>query len=255
MARPLIVIPSRIGATRLPRKPLAEIAGEPMIVHVWRAAMNAEVGDVVVATDSLDIAVAVEKAGGRPVMTRTDHPSGSDRVFEAVNLVDPTGQVDIIVNVQGDQPLLDPALLRDCVAPLNDPAVDIASLVAEITDPAKVLEPSVVKMIGTPSGSTGVLRALYFTRAPAPYGPGPLFHHIGLYAYRRDALAQFVKLPPSPLEIREQLEQLRALEAGMRIDVKRVDHVPMSVDTPADLEKVRAYFAGNARSGAIAAVS
>jgi 3-deoxy-manno-octulosonate cytidylyltransferase (CMP-KDO synthetase) len=175
-------------------------------------------------------------------MTRADHPSGSDRVFEAANIADPDGHVDIIVNVQGDQPVLEPSLIRDTIAPLADPAADIATLAVIITDPATVLEPSVVKMIGTPLPDGDTFRALYFTRAPAPFGPGPLFHHIGLYAYRRAALARFVKLPPSPLELREKLEQLRALEAGMRIDVKRVEAMPMSVDTPDDLEKVRAFF-------------
>jgi 3-deoxy-manno-octulosonate cytidylyltransferase (CMP-KDO synthetase) len=255
MARPLIVIPARIGATRLPRKPLAEIAGEPMIVHVWRNAMQAEAGEVVVATDSIDIAIAVEKAGGRPVMTRSDHPSGSDRVFEAANIVDPDGNSDLIVNVQGDQPVLEPSLIRDCLAPLSDPAVDIATVAALLTDPSTVIEPSVVKLIGTPAGSPDILRALYFTRAAAPFGPGPLYQHIGLYAYRREALAQFVKLPPSPLEQRERLEQLRALEAGMRIDAKRVDSVPMSVDTPDDLEKVRAFFAAARGPAHLAAAS
>jgi 3-deoxy-manno-octulosonate cytidylyltransferase (CMP-KDO synthetase) len=246
MARPLIVIPSRIGATRLPRKPLAEIAGEPMIVHVWRRAMEAEAGDVVVATDAPEIAEAIEKAGGKAVMTRADHPSGSDRVFEAANIVDPDGHIDIIVNVQGDQPVLEPSVIRDTIAPLAEPAVDIGTVAAILRDPATVLEPSVVKMIGTPLPDGDTFRALYFTRAPAPFGPGPLFHHIGLYAYRRAALARFVKLSPSPLELREKLEQLRALEVGMRIDVKRVDSVPMSVDTPDDLEKVRAYFRARA---------
>lgn len=250
MARPLIVIPSRIGATRLPRKPLAEIAGEPMVVHVWRRTMEADAGDVVVATDAPEIAEAIEKAGGKAVMTRADHPSGSDRVFEAANIVDPDGHIDIIVNVQGDQPVLEPSLIRDTIAPLADPAVDIATVAAILTDPATVLEPSVVKMIGTPLPGGDTFRALYFTRAPAPFGPGPLYQHIGLYAYRRAALARFVKLPPSPLELREKLEQLRALEAGMRIDVKRVGSVPMSVDTPDDLEKVRAYFRANPRAGA-----
>ncbi len=243
MARPLIVIPSRIGATRLPRKPLADIAGEPMVVHCWRRTMEADAGDVVVATDSAEIAEAVEKAGGKTIMTRTDHPSGSDRVFEAAGLIDPNGRIEIIVNVQGDQPVLEPSLIRDCIAPLDDPAVDIATVAALLTDPSTVIEPSVVKLIGTPSGSAEILRALYFTRAPGPFGPGPLYQHIGLYAYRRAALARFVALPPSPLELREKLEQLRALEAGMRIDVKVVGSVPMSVDTPDDLAKVRAYFA------------
>lgn len=248
MARALIVIPSRIGATRLPRKPLAEIAGEPMIVHVWRRAMEAGAGDVVVATDAGEIAAAIEKVGGKAVMTRADHPSGSDRVFEAANIVDPDGRFGIVVNVQGDQPVLDPALIRDTIAPLADPAVDIGTLAAIITDDAAALEPSVVKMVGTPFPDGETFRALYFTRATAPHGPGPLYHHIGLYAYRRVALARFVALPPSPLELRERLEQLRALEAGMRIDVRCVDHVPMSVDTPEDLEKVRAYVERGAQN-------
>lgn len=246
MARPLIVIPARLGATRLPNKPLAQIAGEAMIVHVWRRAMAAEAGDVLVATDAPEILTAIEKAGGRAVMTRADHQSGSDRVFEAVEAVDPQGAVDIIVNVQGDQPLLEPSLIHDCLAPLADLSVDIGTLTAVIAEPSDVLEPSFVKVVATPAGQPDVMRALYFTRSPAPYGPGPLFHHIGLYAYRRAALARFVALPPSPLELREKLEQLRALEAGMRIDVKRVDTVPMSVDTPADLERVRALLATQA---------
>ena len=245
MARPLIVIPARLGATRLPKKPLADIAGEPMIVHVWRRALAAEAGDVLVATDAPEIAAAIEKAGGKAVMTRADHQSGSDRVFEAAEAVDPRGEADIIVNVQGDLPLLEPTLIKDCLAPLADPAVDIGTLAVVIAEPSDAIEPSVVKVIGTPVGSD-ILRALYFTRSPAPYGPGPLYHHIGLYAYRRAALARFVALPPSTLELREKLEQLRALEAGMRIDVKGVTSVPMSVDTPADLEKVRAAVAASA---------
>jgi 3-deoxy-manno-octulosonate cytidylyltransferase (CMP-KDO synthetase) len=243
MARPLIVIPSRIGAMRLPRKPLADIAGEPMVVHVWRAAVKADAGDVVVATDSPEIAKVIQAAGGEAVMTAPEHPSGSDRVFEAANLLDPHGKIDIVVNVQGDQPVLDPSLIRDTIAPLSDPKVDIATVAALLTDPALMIEPSCVKMIGTPAGPKGNFRALYFTRAAAPFGPGPYYVHIGLYAYRRDALARFVTLPPSPLEKREKLEQLRALEAGMRIDVREVGSVPMSVDTPEDLERVRAYFA------------
>jgi len=242
MASPLIVIPARIGASRLPRKPLADIGGEPMIVHVWRRAMEADAGDVVVATDSQEIAEAVEKAGGRPILTSPDHPSGSDRVFEAVNLADPSGTVDIVVNLQGDQPIFDPSLLTDCLVPLEDPATDISTVAAILTDPSKVNEPSVVKMIGTPLEREGVYRALYFSRAAAPFGPGPLFIHIGIYAYRREALARFVKLPPSSLELREKLEQLRALEAGMRIDVKQVASVPIAVDTPRDLEDARAAY-------------
>jgi 3-deoxy-manno-octulosonate cytidylyltransferase (CMP-KDO synthetase) len=214
-----------------------------MVVHVWRRTVEADAGDVVVATDAPEIAEVIERAGGKAVMTSPAHPSGSDRVFEAANIVDPEGRIEIVVNVQGDQPVLEPSLIRDTIAPLADPAADIATVAAVLTDPATVIEPSVVKLIGTPAGNGDVLRALYFTRAPAPYGPGPLYQHIGLYAYRRAALARFVALPPSPLEKREKLEQLRALEAGMRIDVKLVGSVPMSVDTPDDLEKVRAHLA------------
>ncbi|MBX2806116.1 MAG: 3-deoxy-manno-octulosonate cytidylyltransferase [Hyphomicrobiales bacterium] len=239
MASPLIVIPARIGATRLPQKPLADIGGDPMIVHVWRRAIEANAGDVVVATDSEEIAEAVEKAGGRPVMTSPDHPSGSDRVFEAVNLVDPFGAIDVVLNLQGDQPIFDPSLLTDCLVPLEDPATDISTVAATLTDPSKVNEPSVVKMIGTPLSRQGVYRALYFSRAAAPFGAGPLFVHIGIYAYRREALARFVTLPPSSLEQRERLEQLRALEDGMRIDVKHVGSIPLAVDTPQDLEDAR----------------
>jgi 3-deoxy-manno-octulosonate cytidylyltransferase (CMP-KDO synthetase) len=177
-------------------------------------------------------------------MTRADHRSGSDRISEAVEKLDPAGGAEIIVNVQGDQPVLDPALIRECIAPLTSPDADIATLATPIREPSDCLEPSVVKVIGTPAGQPGTMRALYFTRAAAPYGAGPFYHHIGIYAYRRAALARFVALPPSALEMREKLEQLRALEAGMRIDVREVESVPMSVDTPADLERVRAYFAG-----------
>jgi 3-deoxy-manno-octulosonate cytidylyltransferase (CMP-KDO synthetase) len=243
MTRALILIPSRLGATRLPRKPLADIDGVPMIVHVWRRAMEADVGEAIVATDTPEIAEAIENAGGKAIMTRADHQSGSDRIFEAVEKLGDEANADIVVNVQGDQPLLDPALIRESISLLDDPAVDIGTLAAPIHEPSDVTEPSFVKVVGTPLGTPDTLRALYFTRSAAPYGPGPLYHHIGLYAYRREALARFVALPPATLEIREKLEQLRALEAGMRIDVKIVDSAPMSVDTPADLERVRAYLA------------
>ncbi|MEJ2117228.1 MAG: 3-deoxy-manno-octulosonate cytidylyltransferase [Alphaproteobacteria bacterium] len=243
MTRALILIPSRLGATRLPRKPLADINGEPMIVHVWRRAMEADVGEAIVATDTPEIAEAVEAAGGKAIMTRADHQSGSDRIFEAVEKLGANAQADIVVNVQGDQPVLDPALIRESISLLDDPSVDIGTLAAPIHEPSDVMEPSFVKVVGTPLSTPNTLRALYFTRSAAPYGPGPLYHHIGLYAYRRAALTRFVALPPAPLEIREKLEQLRALEAGMRIDVKIVDSAPMSVDTPADLERVRAHLA------------
>ena len=238
----LIVIPARMASTRLPGKPLADIAGEPMIVRVMRRAQAAEVGAVVVATDSEAIAACVEKAGGRAVMTRADHASGSDRIFEALGSADPTGRCGIVVNVQGDLPTLEPRDIRASIAPLADAAVDIATLAAEITREDERDNPNVVKVVGTPV-TPSRLRALYFTRATAPAGDGPLLHHIGIYAFRRPALVRFVSLPPSPLECREQLEQLRALEAGMRIDVTIVHSVPLGVDTPEDLERARALLA------------
>ncbi len=238
MSDPLVLIPARLAATRLPNKPLADIAGEPMIVHVWRRAVEAGIGPVAVATDAAEIADAVTRAGGTAVMTRADHASGSDRIFEAVEKLDPEGRHDVVVNVQGDLPTVDPHAIAASVAPLADPAVDLATLVAVIRRDAERTNPSVVKMVGS-EVSPGRFRALYFTRTTAPYGEGPLYHHIGLYAYRRRALQRFVRLPPSPLELREKLEQLRALEAGMRIDAIVVNDTPLGVDTPEDLERAR----------------
>ena len=239
----LILIPARMAATRLPNKPLLDIAGLPMIVHVLRRAEAAGVGPVVVATDAEEIAAVVEKAGGRAVMTRADHPSGSDRIFEALGKADPQGRAKLIVNVQGDLPTLESADLKASLLPLKDDVVDIATLAAEIVKSEERTNPNVVKVVGSPIGPNR-LRALYFTRATAPSGDGPLYHHIGLYAYRRAALAKFVTLPPSPLEMREKLEQLRALEAGMRIDVAIVKSVPLGVDTPHDLDAARAMLRG-----------
>jgi 3-deoxy-manno-octulosonate cytidylyltransferase (CMP-KDO synthetase) len=238
MADVLILIPARMASTRLPGKPLLDIAGEPMIVHVMRRAQAARLGEVVVATDSEVIAACVEKAGGRAVMTRADHASGSDRIFEALAVADAQRQSGIIVNVQADLPTIAPCDIAAAIAPLTDPAVDIATVAAEITRAQERTDPNVVKLVGTPVGERR-LRALYFTRAEAPAGEGPLYHHIGLYAFRRTALERFVALPPSPLEQREKLEQLRALEAGMRIDATIVDSVPLGVDTPADFERAR----------------
>jgi|SRR5579871_4296153 len=239
---PLIVIPARLAATRLPGKPLADIHGEPMIVHVWRRAMAAGVGPVLVAAQEPEIARAVEAAGGRARLTRADHPSGSDRVFEAVEAEDPRGRHDVVVNLQGDLPTLDPALLASVLAALADPAVEIATIAEETSDPEEMENPNAVKAVLSLSADRRVGRALYFTRAHCPAGDGPLFHQIGIYAYRRAALARFIALPPSPLERREKLEQLRALEAGMRIDVAIVDSVPHGVDTPADLARARALL-------------
>jgi 3-deoxy-manno-octulosonate cytidylyltransferase (CMP-KDO synthetase) len=239
----LILIPARMASTRLPGKPLADIAGQPMIVHVLHRALEAKAGAVAVATDSEAVFTAVEKAGGRAVMTRADHVSGSDRIFEALEQIDPDRRARIVVNVQGDLPTLAPGDLKAALKPLADPAVDIATLAAEITRPQERDNPNVVKLVGTPAGPSR-LRALYFTRATAPSGDGPLYHHIGLYAYRREALARFVTLKPSPLEVRERLEQLRALENGMRIDAMIVGSVPLGVDTPEDLETARRMLGG-----------
>jgi 3-deoxy-manno-octulosonate cytidylyltransferase (CMP-KDO synthetase) len=244
MADVLILIPARKAATRLPGKPLADIGGAPMIVHVLRRAQAAEIGPVAVATDSTEIAAIVDKAGGTAVMTRPDHASGSDRIWEALGKLDSQARAEIVVNLQGDLPTIAPDLIRAALAPLANPAVDIATLAAEIKAAEERGNPNVVKVVGTPVGPSR-LRALYFTRATAPFGEGPLYHHVGLYAYRRAALARFVALPPSPLEQQEKLEQLRALEAGMRIDVSIVDTVPLGVDTPEDLERARAMLTGH----------
>jgi 3-deoxy-manno-octulosonate cytidylyltransferase (CMP-KDO synthetase) len=242
MSDPLVLIPARLAATRLPNKPLADIAGEPMIVHVWRRAVEAGIGPVAIATDAPEIADAITKAGGTAVLTRADHASGSDRIFEAVEKLDPEGRHDVVVNVQGDLPTIDPAAIAASIVPLSDPAVDVATLVAVIERDEEKTNPNVVKMVGSEI-APGRFRALYFTRTTAPYGDGPLYHHIGLYAYRRRALQRFVSLPPAPLELRERLEQLRALEAGMRIDAVVVDDVPLGVDTPHDLERAREILA------------
>jgi len=250
---PIVLIPARMGASRLPGKPLAEIQGVPMIVWVQRRAAEAKIGPVAVACAEPEIAKAVEEHGGRAVLTRPGHPSGSDRIFEALEAIDPAGAHDIVVNLQGDWPTIDPAMLSAVLKPLDDPGVDIATLVAQITDVGERDNANVVKaaVVFAP-GAKGsleappVARALYFSRSCVPW-PGrasdaPLYHHIGIYAYRRDALARFVSLPESALEQRERLEQLRALEAGMRIDVGLVDTVPYGIDTPADLERARTGF-------------
>jgi 3-deoxy-manno-octulosonate cytidylyltransferase (CMP-KDO synthetase) len=240
--RILVLIPARMAATRLPGKPLLDIAGLPMIVHVLRRAQAAGIGRVAVATDTPDIADVVTAHGFEAVMTRADHPSGSDRIYEALGKLDPRSEVEIVINLQGDFPTIGPDNISDVLAPLADPAVDIATLAAEIHTEEEALNPNVVKMVGSPI-SPKRLRALYFTRATAPWGDGPRYHHIGLYAYRRAALERFVALAPSWLEQQEKLEQLRAIEAGMRIDVTIVDTVPRGVDTPADLETARQILA------------
>lgn len=243
MTSALVVIPSRMAATRLPQKPLADIAGKPMIVRVLEQALAADIGPVTVACDDPRILEAVRDHGGNAVLTRPDHESGSDRIHEAARLVDPDGHHDVILNLQGDVPLIEPAAIRAAFAPLADPEVQIGTIMTEIRTEEDRQDPSFVKAVVTAIAGARY-RALYFTRATAPTGPGPLFQHIGVYAYRRSALDRFVSLPPSPLEQREKLEQLRALEAGMRIDVSLVDSAPMDVNTPQDLERARKALAG-----------
>ncbi len=238
LGKTLVLIPARMASTRLPGKPLADICGLPMIVQVALRAREANVGRIIVAVDDQQVFDAVAAAGFEVVMTRVDHQSGSDRIHEALAKADPNGVVETVINVQGDLPTIEPETIRAALRPLENPAVDIATLTVEITHEEEKTNPNVVKVVGSPLSDTR-LRALYFTRATAPHGKGPLYHHIGLYAYRRSALDRFVALQPSPLEKRESLEQLRALEAGMRIDVEIVNSIPLGVDTPADLEKAR----------------
>lgn len=266
----LVIIPARMASTRLPNKPLADIVGKPMIVHVWERALAAQVGEVLVACDSEEVAKAVTDAGGKAILTRPDHPSGSDRIWEAYTHFDPEGRYSTIINVQGDLPTLDPKLVQTVLEPLKHPSVDIGTLACVIRDEEEKRDPAVVKPVisfaesdrtseARTSDQVGAQpawrqeaeplnanlktrhlgKALYFTRCPAPHGEGELYHHIGIYAYRRDSLRRFVTLPPSPLEQREKLEQLRALEHGMRIDVAIVETVPLGVDTPQHLEKAR----------------
>lgn len=247
----LILIPARMASTRLPGKPLADIGGKPMILHVVDRALEADIGSPVVCTDSAEILDIVKAAGVKAVMTRADHASGSDRIFEALEAIDPQKAARYVINLQGDLPTIAPELIRASLAALKAGDADIATLATEITDDDERTNPNVVKVVGTPIAATkgqdlpfSLLRGLYFTRATAPHGDGPLYHHIGLYAYRRDALEKFVSLAPSPLEMREKLEQLRALENSMRIDIAIVGGAPLGVDTPHDLERARAMLAG-----------
>ena len=240
---PIIVIPARLAATRLPGKPIADIHGVPMIVHVWRRAVEADIGPVIVACGDFEIIDAVKEAGGDALYTNPDHASGSDRVFEAMHTADPLKRHDGVINLQGDLPTIEPAAIRAALEPLSEAAVDIATLAAEITEDAERNDPNVVKAVLSMADGADCGRALYFSRATVPSHPGPHYHHIGIYAFRRQALETFVKLPRGKLEQQEKLEQLRALEAGMRIDVRLVDTVPLGVDTPADLERARELLA------------
>ena len=240
---PIILIPARLAATRFPNKPLAEIHGVPMIVHVWRRAIEVDVGPVLVAAGDQAIAEAIGDAGGDAVMTDPELPSGSDRIQAALADYDPDRNFDAVINLQGDLPTIAPSDVRTSLAPLKDAGVDIATIGAVITRDAERDDPNVVKAVASIASGDTIGRCLYFTRASAPSGDGPLIHHIGLYAYRRAALDQFVSLEPGILEQREKLEQLRALEAGMRIDIALVDTVPLGVDTPTDLERAKAMLA------------
>jgi 3-deoxy-manno-octulosonate cytidylyltransferase (CMP-KDO synthetase) len=240
---PIVIIPARLAATRLPGKPLADIAGTPMIVHVLRRALQAGIGPVAVACGDAEIADVVRAAGGTAVMTDPALPSGSDRVWAALAALDPAGRHDVVINLQGDLPTLPPAYLSSVLLPLAEPGVDIATLAAPISGPEEAEAASVVKAVCAFAGGKNVAPALYFSRVAVPWGDGPLWHHVGIYAYRREALGRFVALPPSVLEIREKLEQLRALEAGMRMAVARVDAAPFGVDTPQDLARARMLLA------------
>jgi 3-deoxy-manno-octulosonate cytidylyltransferase (CMP-KDO synthetase) len=236
---PIVLIPSRLQSVRLPAKPLADIHGEPMIVHVWRRAIEADVGRVVVACAESQIADAIERAGGEAVLTRAGHPSGTDRIHEALERIDPAGRHDVVINVQGDLPTVARSVIVAALETLEVAQADIGTVVAEIHTDREREDPSVVKaVLGLPPGARSA-RALYFSRTLVPTGQGPLYHHIGLYAFRREVLRRFVALPQGVLERRERLEQLRALEAGMTIWAALVDTVPLGVDTPADLERAR----------------
>ncbi len=246
--KPIILIPARMASTRLPGKPLADIQGLPMIVQVMKRALESGLGPVAIACAEPEIKAAVEKAGGTAILTDPALPSGSDRILAALAILDPEKKYDAVINVQGDLPTLDPALIQSAFALLQDPETDIGTLAAIITKEAEKTNPNVVKAIAEIDFSAEVKtgRALYFTRATAPSGEGPLLHHIGLYAYKRAALEKFVAAPPAALEKREKLEQLRALAHGLRIDIAVVDTVPLGVDTPEDLEAARATLKGNA---------
>lgn len=239
--KPLILIPARMASTRLPGKPLANIGGAPMIVRVMQQAQAAKLGPVYIACSEPEVEAAVIKAGGQAIMTDPDLQSGTDRIRVAADIIDPDGRYDCVINVQGDLPTLDPAVIQNAASLLIKSGADLSTLAVATSDSREIADPNVVKaVISFDTETTG--RALYFTRASAPSGDGPVYHHVGLYAYRRESLSRFCELPPSPLEKRERLEQLRALEAGMIIAVGLIDSSPEGVDTPADLERARAHY-------------
>ncbi|KXV13990.1 3-deoxy-manno-octulosonate cytidylyltransferase [Acetobacter malorum] len=242
MISPLVIIPARLASTRLPGKPLADIAGRAMILRVLDAAIAADVGPVAVAAADQEICDVVTQAGGRAVLTDPDLPSGSDRVWQAAQALDPDGEHDVIINLQGDLPTFSPDDLRAVMRVMPNPAFDIGTLVAPVLSEDEKLAASVVKVACHFDADTPCAPALYFSRNPIPWGEGVLWHHVGVYGWRREALKRFVSLAESGLERREKLEQLRALEAGMRIGCARIDAAPFGVDTPADLDRARQHF-------------
>lgn len=234
----IVVIPTRLAATRLPQKPLADIHGKPMIVHVWEKALQANIGPVLVASGDQEIVDVIIARGGEGILTDPALPTGTDRVKAALDIYDPNHGFDFIINVQGDLPTLDPSLVSHVLDPFQDPSVDMATLASSIQDSHELIDKNVVKIALSLHENTTIGRGLYFSRNLVPSGEGPFFHHIGLYAYRREALERYVALPVDPLEARERLEQIRALAHGMRIDVKVVETpAPFGVDTPDDLKR------------------
>lgn len=239
----IILIPARLAAVRLPNKPLADIHGIPMVLHVATRAKQANIAEVVIACADQEIADVVTNAGFRSVLTDPALPSGTDRIHAALSQIDPEKNYQYIMNVQGDQPTIDPTILPKAFHLLSNTSTDIGTLVAPMTDPTTIANPNVVKAVLSLRPSTEEARALYFTRAQAPYGEGTYYYHIGVYSYKRNALDRFVTLAPTPLELRERLEQLRAMEHGMTIDAAIVSTIPVSVDTPEDLEKAKKHLA------------
>ncbi|RWA77124.1 MAG: 3-deoxy-manno-octulosonate cytidylyltransferase [Mesorhizobium sp.] len=240
---PIIIIPTRLGSTRLPGKALSDINGRPMITHVWCRGIEANIGPVVVACGEPEIAEIVKDVGGQAILTDAALPSGSDRAYTALREVDPDEKHDVVVVLQGDLPTIDPATIQATLTPLaRHPACEIATLATLIEDHVELHAPQVVKIALALASGESIGRATYFSRAIIPYGNGPHYHHVGMYTYRRPALAKYVGLPRGVLEQRENLEQLRAIENGMRIDAAVIQTEPLGVDTPADLEKARALL-------------
>ncbi len=239
--KPIVLIPARMAATRLPGKPLADINGVPMIVRVLRQAQAANIGPVAVAAGDIEIVEAVRAAGGVAVLTDPDLPSGSDRIVAALNALDPAGDHDVVINLQGDIPFLAPSVVAATARLLADqPSCDISTVMVAEADPAERSNPDIPKVVAAMAPDGRSARALYFTRSVL-YGDAPVWLHHGVYGYRREALLRFTAAQPSPLELRERLEQLRALELGMSIWASVIDEAPISVDNPADLERARAH--------------